>query len=107
MRSSSQVFIFINLKKALAAGIKFYLSSNGVVLTPGNEQGFLDTQFFARVEMVQVQKTVLLGEPDKFNPPISISEGGLETTTVASEEPAISASPRLESSLPPEVVTDH
>ena len=62
MRTSSQVLIFINLEKALAAGIKFYLSSNGVVLTPGNQLGFLETKFFARVERVRVKTTLLFGE---------------------------------------------
>jgi hypothetical protein len=62
MRTSSQVLIFINLKKALAAGIKFYLSNNGVVLTPGNQLGFLKTKFFARVERVRMKKTLIFGE---------------------------------------------
>jgi 2'-phosphotransferase len=62
MRTSSQVLIFVNLEKALAAGIKFYLSSNGVVLTPGNQLGFLETKFFARVEKIRMKKTLLLGE---------------------------------------------
>jgi 2'-phosphotransferase len=62
MRGSSQVLIFINLEKALSAGIKFYISSNGVVLTPGDDSGFLSPQFFKRVEQVRVQKTPLLLE---------------------------------------------
>lgn len=50
MRSSSSIFIFVDIQKALAAGIRFYLSDNGVVLTDGDEKGFLSPQFFARVE---------------------------------------------------------
>ncbi|KAF7345382.1 tRNA 2'-phosphotransferase [Mycena venus] len=50
MRSSSEVLIFINLERALKAGMQFYLSSNGVVLTSGNEKGFLEPRFFSRVE---------------------------------------------------------
>jgi 2'-phosphotransferase len=50
MRYSSQVLIFIDLEKALAAGIKFYLSANGVVLTKGNQEGVLPPEFFSRVE---------------------------------------------------------
>jgi hypothetical protein len=56
MRSSSQILIYINVQKGLAAGLKFYLSSNGVVLTEGNELGFLEPQFFERVERVHVEK---------------------------------------------------
>ncbi|KAH1019812.1 hypothetical protein HUJ04_009575 [Dendroctonus ponderosae] len=40
IRSNCQVFIYVNLKAALEAGIPFFLSSNGVVLSPGNEQGY-------------------------------------------------------------------
>ncbi|KAH7885757.1 KptA family-domain-containing protein [Phlebopus sp. FC_14] len=50
MRNSSQILIFIDVQKALDAGIKFYLSMNGVVLTEGNADGFLSTEFFLGVE---------------------------------------------------------
>lgn len=50
MRNSSQILIFVNVQKSLDAGIKFYLSANGVVLTEGNSNGFLSPEFFLRVE---------------------------------------------------------
>ncbi|KAI6044443.1 KptA family-domain-containing protein, partial [Pisolithus marmoratus] len=50
MRNSSQVLIFIDVQKAIDAGIEFYLSKNGVVLTEGDANGFLGPQFFQRVE---------------------------------------------------------
>lgn len=50
MRNSADIFIYIDLQKALDAGYKFQLSANGVVLTAGNEGGFLPTEFFSRVE---------------------------------------------------------
>ncbi|KAH1019859.1 hypothetical protein HUJ04_009613, partial [Dendroctonus ponderosae] len=49
IRSNCQVFIYVNLKAALEAGIPFFLSSNGVVLSPGNEQGLIVPQYFSRV----------------------------------------------------------
>lgn len=49
MRSSSRVLIYIDVKKSLEAGIKFWLSENGVVLTEGDEKGFLPKRFFDRV----------------------------------------------------------
>jgi len=50
MRNSSEVLIFVDLERAMKAGVKFVLSSNGVVLTEGDEKGFLHPQFFRRVE---------------------------------------------------------
>ena len=50
MRTSSQILIFVDIQKALDAGINFYLSANGVVLTEGDEKGFLPPEFFSRVE---------------------------------------------------------
>ncbi|KAJ3982808.1 KptA family-domain-containing protein [Lentinula detonsa] len=50
MRKSCDIFIFINIPKALAAGIKFFLSDNGVVLTEGNDKGFLAPEFFLSVQ---------------------------------------------------------
>lgn len=43
------MLIYVDLDKALRAGIRFYLSSNGVVLTKGDETGFLRPEFFRRV----------------------------------------------------------
>ena len=50
MRNSSQILIFVNVQKALDAGITFYLSANGVVLTEGSIDGLLSPEFFLRVE---------------------------------------------------------
>ncbi|KAF8826157.1 hypothetical protein HHX47_DHR6000527 [Lentinula edodes] len=50
MRKSCDIFIFINIPKALAAGITFFLSDNGVVLTEGNDKGFLEPAFFLSVQ---------------------------------------------------------
>ena len=58
MRNSSQILIFVNVQKALAAGIKFYLSENGVVLTEGDEKGYLKPEFFERVENAKTGKAI-------------------------------------------------
>lgn len=49
MRKSSEVLILIDVEKALDDGIKFFLSANGVVLTEGDEGGFLGPKYFKRV----------------------------------------------------------
>ena len=50
MRSSAQALIYVDVQKALDAGITFDVSDNGVVLTEGNAQGYLPPEFFSRVE---------------------------------------------------------
>jgi hypothetical protein len=50
MRNSAQVLIYIDVQKALDAGITFSLSENGVVLTEGDVRGFLSPEYFLRVE---------------------------------------------------------
>ncbi|KAH9023221.1 hypothetical protein EDB85DRAFT_2151288 [Lactarius pseudohatsudake] len=50
MRNSAQVLIYVDVEKALDAGITFSLSENGVVLTEGDERGFLSPEYFLRVE---------------------------------------------------------
>jgi len=63
MRRSSQILIYIDVDKAISAGIKFFLSANDVVLTAGDEHGFLAPQFFSRVE--DADRVVLPGWENK------------------------------------------
>ena len=50
MRSSSDIVIEVDVARALAAGIPFYVSSNGVVLSPGaGVAGVIPPRFFAKV----------------------------------------------------------
>ncbi|KAK4507531.1 hypothetical protein PRZ48_001266 [Zasmidium cellare] len=50
MRKSSTVLIFLDLAKATEAGLKFWVSENGVILSEGNEEGVVPLEFFQRVE---------------------------------------------------------
>ena len=50
MRTSSSLLIFIDLKKALQGGLKFWTSQNGVVLSEGNEQSIVPIDFFESVQ---------------------------------------------------------
>lgn len=58
MRKSSQILIFVNVQKALDVGIEFHLSENGVVLTEGDEKGYLKPEFFERVESAKTRKAI-------------------------------------------------
>jgi hypothetical protein len=50
MRNSSQILIFINIAAAMAAGILFHLSANGVLLTAGDSRGYIPPAYFSSVE---------------------------------------------------------
>lgn len=45
----------------MQAGIKFYLSTNGVVLTEGNQFGILEPCFFDKVEIIKIKTDQLMG----------------------------------------------
>ncbi|KAK9377673.1 KptA family-domain-containing protein [Lipomyces chichibuensis] len=48
MRANSNVYIYIDMKKAIEDGIRFYKSDNGVILTDGKD-GVLPPQYFSKV----------------------------------------------------------
>lgn len=60
MRKSSTILIYVDIKAALEKGIKFYLSENGVILTEGNEKGYLPYEFFKKVESRKKGGSVLM-----------------------------------------------
>ncbi|XP_054581818.1 tRNA 2'-phosphotransferase 1 isoform X1 [Eptesicus fuscus] len=55
MRPNCHVAVFINGPLALADGIPFFRSANGVILTPGNADGFLLPKYFK--EALQLRPT--------------------------------------------------
>jgi 2'-phosphotransferase len=50
MRKTSTILVFLDLAKAMDAGLVFGMSDNGVVLTEGNKEGLVPLEFFQRVE---------------------------------------------------------
>jgi len=50
MRRSAQVHIWVDVVRATRAGIPFYRSQNSVILSPGNSEGYVPIDYFARVE---------------------------------------------------------
>ncbi|KAI1078435.1 RNA 2'-phosphotransferase, Tpt1 [Whalleya microplaca] len=50
MRGDAEVLVFVDLERSLRdGGIKWWLSSNGVVLTEGNEDGVVPLRYFKEV----------------------------------------------------------
>ncbi len=49
MRQNSHILIYIDIDKAINAGLKFWLSENGVILSEGDENGYISRRFFLKV----------------------------------------------------------
>lgn len=50
MRNSCDTIIYVDAAKAMALGIQFFISSNGVILSPGDASGSIPASCFIRVE---------------------------------------------------------
>ena len=51
IRKNAEVYIYVDVNKAIEAGIKFYESENGVILSPGiGKDGIIPTEYFSKVE---------------------------------------------------------
>jgi len=49
MRKDAQILVYVDIRKSLVDGVKWWLSENGVVLTEGDENGVLSTKYFQSV----------------------------------------------------------
>lgn len=49
LRKNAEVYIYIDYTKAKEDGIIFYESENGVILSPGNSNGFIEPKYFLKV----------------------------------------------------------
>ncbi|KAJ3427926.1 putative phosphotransferase [Anaeramoeba flamelloides] len=56
MRQNCPIQIFINVEMAMNDGIKFFQSENKVILTTGNEEGFLLKKYFLKVVETKTNK---------------------------------------------------
>lgn len=69
-RPSSRLYIYLDLSKVIAAGIKVYTSANGVVLSPGDEEGRIQKELWSRVERKMRGERVLIWQDGKdVDPP--------------------------------------
>lgn len=49
MRKSCEVYILVDLKKAINDGYKFYKSENDVILTEGNKDGYIPPEYIYKI----------------------------------------------------------
>ncbi|KAF8170658.1 KptA family-domain-containing protein [Mycena galopus ATCC 62051] len=64
MQAPSEVLISIDVARAMEADIKFYMTPTGIILTPGDEMGYLARRFFLKVERVKVRANSVLREKE-------------------------------------------
>ncbi|CAF0836213.1 unnamed protein product [Adineta steineri] len=62
MRASAQLYIYIDMEKALKDGLTFFVSSNNVILSPGNEDGYIPPCYFRLVQNRQGQNLPVTAE---------------------------------------------
>ncbi|KAE9979997.1 hypothetical protein EG328_011157 [Venturia inaequalis] len=77
MRNTSAVLIFIDIRKALEGGLKFWKSANGVILSDGDESGLIPLAYFARVEERKRGVGILVRDGEVVNElPEALTRGG-------------------------------
>ncbi|KAH0375625.1 phosphotransferase KptA/Tpt1, partial [Aureobasidium melanogenum] len=81
MRNSSSVLVYVDIKKAMEAGVKFWKSENGVILSEGDENGVIGLQFFSKVEdrtggqgVLVENGTVLKETPESWTKPKKVNK---------------------------------
>ena len=63
IRRDANIFIYVDMATAMLDGIPFFVSTNGVVLTPGNKDGFLEPEYFLRILNTKKQDLLKPSEP--------------------------------------------
>jgi 2'-phosphotransferase len=59
------LYIYLDLKQVLDAGIKVYTSANGVVLSPGDADGRIQKEMWSKVERKVRGERVLIWQDGK------------------------------------------
>jgi len=57
MRATSTVLIYVNVQKAMDAGLKFFKSANDVILCGGDANGVISSEFFEKVVVLPSAST--------------------------------------------------
>lgn len=60
LRPNAEILIYINLHEALLDGLPFYESDNGVILTSGDEKGYLKPKYFQKAVCISTEQAVQL-----------------------------------------------
>lgn len=73
-RASCDTLVYLDVAAVLAAGIELFISSNGVILSPGNRDGYIPARFFAKIVDRRTNKilhSTATAAPPALPPPAS------------------------------------
>jgi len=62
MRKTADLKIYMDMSKAMAAGLRFFRSANNVILSPGNSNGLIPPEFFSKVQNVKTNQIIFSAE---------------------------------------------
>ncbi|EFC44388.1 predicted protein [Naegleria gruberi] len=63
MRKSAEVCFFLDVQKTIDEGIKLLKSSNGVILSPGNDKGLIPMHCFSQIIDRKTRKVLYTNKP--------------------------------------------
>merc|ERR1711963_1070591 len=62
MRKTADLKIYMDMSKALGAGLRFFRSANNVILSPGDSNGIISPEFFSKVKNVKTNQIIFSAE---------------------------------------------
>jgi hypothetical protein len=93
-RNNSTLFVYLSLSSLSRRDppIPVYLSSNGVVLTPGDERGFVGSECFDKVvrvrkERIEAEEGVVVADPGEGGRADLNQEAGVDGVTLPRPTP--------------------
>ncbi|XP_019642437.1 PREDICTED: tRNA 2'-phosphotransferase 1-like [Branchiostoma belcheri] len=63
MRRTCQILVFIDIDAAMRDGLQFFRSANNVILSPGDERGFISPKYFQQVVQSRPRRVLPLDVP--------------------------------------------
>ncbi|XP_067680687.1 tRNA 2'-phosphotransferase 1-like isoform X2 [Haliotis asinina] len=85
MRKSCDVMIYVDVARAIAAGVKFFKSANNVILSPGVGDGVIPPSCFSRVIDRRTGAELLYGDVDA-DPSAGVGKVGVVTADDLADE---------------------
>lgn len=73
MRRSCEIHVWVDVPRAIRSGLRFFRSSNGVILTRGDDAGLLSSGFFHRAYDAQTRLDLNIGSANELLSVLDVS----------------------------------